>query len=134
MFQASIGSIAPAKDTTAYAELTNVLSYIATEVHPSIANLFNPTLSADVQTYFRAASNKKLAYLESNIIGSKQFVVGNSFTVADAYLVVVLNWTNYLSIDLTAFPRVKAYFERINELPNVKAAHARIATKPSTAV
>jgi glutathione S-transferase len=60
--------------------------------------------------------------------------VGDSFTIADAYLYIVLSWTSIVSIDLTPYPKVKAYFERIGALENVKAAHARIATNPATSI
>lgn len=131
IFQAVPGTIAPVNGIDARAQLNNVLSYTATEVHTSIASLFNPSLAEDVKTYFRAASDKKLAFLESNIVADKQFVVGD---VADAYLYIVLTWTGYLSIDLVAFPRVKAYLARIGSLETVKAAHARIATNPRNSI
>jgi glutathione S-transferase len=134
ILQAAPGTIAPANGTVARAQLQNVLSYVSTEVHPSIGGLFHPGLHAEVQAHIRGNAAKKLAYLESTIIGDKQFVVGNSFTVADSYLYIVLSWTGYVGIDLSPFPRVKAYFERIGALENVKAAHARIATSPATSI
>ncbi len=132
--QAAPGTIAPANGTTERAVLQNVLSYVSTEVHPSIGTLFYPTLAEDVKAWYRGNAAKKLAYLESTIIGDKSFVVGNSFTIADSYLYIVLSWTAYVGIDLAPYPRVQAYSARIGALDNVKAAHARIATSPSTSV
>lgn len=134
VFQAAPGTIAPANGTTARAVLQNVLSYVSTEVHPSIGTLFYPTLSADVQAWYRGNAAKKLAYLESTIIADKSFVVGDSFTIADSYLYIVLSWTAYVGIDLSPYPKVKAYSARIAALPNVVAAHARIATSPATTI
>ena len=114
--------------------LQNVLSYVSTEVHPSIGGLFNPTLTEDVKTFIKGNAARKLAYLESTIIADKRFVVGDSFSVADSYLYIVLSWAGYVGIDLSPFPQVKAYFERIGALENVKAAHARIATSPATTI
>ena len=66
------------------------------------------------------------------MIGNKEFLVGNSFTIADSYLYIVLSWTGYVGVDLAPFPNVKAFFDRISNLPNVKAAHARMAENPAT--
>ena len=109
------------------------MSYIASEVHTAIGGLFLPG-SEDVKTHYRNLSAKKLTYLETNLIGNKSFVVGNSFTIADAYLYIVLTWTKYLNIDLAPYPITKAYLERIGALENVQGAHARIATEPTTSV
>ncbi len=114
--------------------LHNVLSYVSTEVHPSIGTLFYPTLPEDVKTFIRGNAAKKLAYLESTLIANKQFVVGDSFTIADSYLHIVLSWTAYVGIDLTPYPLTKAYMERISDLPNVKAARVRVATSPATSI
>lgn len=87
-----------------------------------------------MKAFFTTRVATKLEYLEKTFIANKQFVVGDSFTVADAYLYICLTWTPSVGIDLTPYPAVKAYLARIGDLPNVKAAHARIATSPATIV
>lgn len=128
------GSVGAAPGTPERHLLVNALSYIASEVHPSIGCFFAPGLAEDVTAYFRDRVSKKLAYLESNFIGEKAFVVGDSFTVADSYLYICLTWTKYVGIDLSGYPHVNGYLERIGNLENVKAAHARIATSPATTI
>ncbi len=125
------GRVAPQNGTTGRYLVQNALNYIASEVHPSIGGLFAPN-SDEVKAYIKSRAAVKLAYLENTLIGNNNFVVGDSFTIADSYLYIVLSWTGYVGIDLTPFPKVKAYFERIGGLENVKAAHARIATNPAT--
>jgi glutathione S-transferase len=110
------------------------LSYIASEVHPSVGGLFNPAASEDVKSYLRDKSAQKLLYLEHHLIADKQFLVGDSFTVVDGYLFLILRATFYVNIDLTPYPKVKAYFERVGALENVKAALARIDTNPTTTI
>ena len=110
------------------------MSYIASEVQPTLGAQFNSAITEDVKTYFRSLAAKKLTYLENHLIGDKSFLVGSSFTIADAYLYVLLRWPQYLNIDLAPYPRTKAYFERINALENVQGAFARIATEPTTTV
>lgn len=131
---AASGVLAPAHGTTGRYVLQNVLSYVSTEVHPSIGGLFNPTLGEETKAHIRGNAAKKLTYLENTLVSDKSFVVGDSFTVADAYLYIVLSWTGYVGIDLSPYPKVKLYAEKIGQLPNVKAAHARIATSPSTTI
>eukprot|EP00599_Poterioochromonas_sp_BG-1_P009409 CAMPEP_0173152726 /NCGR_PEP_ID=MMETSP1105-20130129/12416_1 /TAXON_ID=2985 /ORGANISM="Ochromonas sp., Strain BG-1" /LENGTH=206 /DNA_ID=CAMNT_0014068485 /DNA_START=68 /DNA_END=688 /DNA_ORIENTATION=+ len=124
-------TVAPANGTTERYLVQNALNYIASEVHPSIGGLFYPN-SEEIKDSIRARGQQKLTYLENNLIADRQFLVGNSFTIADSYLYIVLSWSGYVGVDLTPFPRVKAYFERIGNLPVVKEAHARIAENPST--
>ena len=61
----------------------------------------------------------------------KKFLVGDSFTVADSYTYIVLSWSGYVGIGIDAYPAVKAYYEGIRELDFVKAAHAKMAEKPT---
>jgi len=125
------GAVAPVNGTIDRFKLQNILSYIATEVHPSIGGLFAPNADA-VKDFIRGKAAAKLTYLENNLIADKSFLLGDSFTIADSYLYIVLSWTKYVAIDLAPYPNVSAYFNRIGNLPNVKAAHERIATSPST--
>ena len=128
------GRVAPVNGTVARAVLQNVLSYVSTEVHPSIGGLFNPTLGDETKAFIRGNAAKKLTYLENTLIADKSYLVGDAFTIADSYLYIVLSWTNYVGIDLSPYPRVQAYAARIGALENVKAAHARIATSPTTTI
>jgi glutathione S-transferase len=127
-------SIAPENGTVERAVLQNLLAYFATEVHPSIGGLFNPSLGDETREFIRGNAAKKLSYLETRVLNSDQpqFLQSGKFTIADSYLYIILSWTKYVQIDLSAYPKVFAYFEFIGSLPNVKAAHDRIATSPST--
>ncbi len=124
------GRVAPQNGTTGRYLVQNALNYIASEVHPSIGHLFYPNSDA-IKEYIKSKGVAKLTYLENTFIGNKNFVVGDSFTIADSYLYIVLSWTGYVGFDLTPFPKVKAYFERIGGLENVKAAHSRMAPNPA---
>lgn len=113
-------------------EVVNVLSYVGTEYHKTIGNLFNPTLSADVKSYFLAAANTKLQYINDVLVGDKSYVVGGKLSVADLYLYITLSWSGYIGLDLSPFPNVQAFFDRIGNLDGVKAGHAAMSTKPAT--
>ncbi|MBL0342957.1 MAG: glutathione S-transferase family protein [Bacteroidetes bacterium] len=79
--------------STERAVLQNLLSYLASEVHPSIGGLFNPTIGEEVKEYLRGNAAKKLSYLENNILNGegKKFLVGESFSIADSYLYIIQN-------------------------------------------
>jgi glutathione S-transferase len=109
----------------------NTLSYLATEVHPGIGGLFYPS-SEEVKAFKLGNANKKLDYLNTHVLVDKKFIFGDKFTVADAYLYIILSWTAYVGIDLSGYPQVQAYAEGIKNLETVQAAHARIATNPSS--
>jgi glutathione S-transferase len=64
---------------------------------------------------------QRLAYV-ANHMASRQYLVGEHFTVADAYLYTVLTWTRLTGIDLAAWPVLAAYRERIQQRPAVQAA------------
>jgi glutathione S-transferase len=81
--------------------------------------------------FCRAAS--KLAYLNDNVFNDgKQFMVGDKFTIADSYLYIVLSWAQYVGVDTAPYPNVIAFSERVAALPFVQAAHARMASNPSS--
>ena len=125
------GKVAPQNGSSARYLVQNALNYIASEVHPNIGGLFFP--NADhIKDFIKTKGHAKLTYLENTFIADKHFLVGDSFTIADSYLYIVLSWAPYVGVDLAPFPKVKAYFDRIGGLENVKAAHARMATNPSS--
>ena len=77
----------------------------------------------------------KFKFLDENWLnGSKKFIVGDKFTVADAYLYIVLSWAARVNIDLTPYKNVKAYFDGIAALDSVKSAHALVDKKSPTTV
>ena len=106
---------------------------MASELHASCGPLFGPA-SDEVKAYLLARVEKKYSTLNDLLLKDKSFLVGNDFTVADSYAYIVISWAGYLGLDMTKFPVVQAYFERVKALPNVAAAHARMAESPKTVV
>jgi len=129
------GNLAPAPASPERYALLTALSYVASEVHPAVGSFFSkPT--GDVLALYKERVGKKLDYLTKHFIADKQYVANGKLSVADLYLYVVLGWTSYLggAIDLSAYPKVKAYYDHIASLESVKKAHAFIATKPATTI
>jgi glutathione S-transferase len=125
------GTIAPEYGTTERYLVQNALNYIASEVHPNIGGLFYPN-SEEVKSYIKSRAMTKLEYLEKVLLADKQYLVGNSVSIADCYLYIVLSWCPMVGIDITSFPRVKSYYERIDSMEKVREAHSRMATNPSS--
>lgn len=125
------GTVAPENGANGRYLVQNMLNYTASEVHAGIGGLFNPTLTPEVKAYVMANYLKKIAYVNDNLLNGKEYLVGSSFTIADSYLYITLSWVGYVGVDLSPYPNVTAYYERIKALPKVVEAHAAMATDPS---
>lgn len=95
------------------------LNFIGTELHKNFGPLFNKATPDAVKETARANINKRLGYLNDQLAG-KQFLMGANFTVADAYAFTIINWTNFVGIDLKAYPNVAAYMGRVAARPKVQ--------------
>ena len=109
-------------DRPARAKLRQWLSFIGTELHKA---LMMPLLGSETPPEVKAWTVRKyasrLAYLDDKLAG-REFLL-DRFSVADAYLATVLNWTRATpEIDLAAYPSVKTYLERMRQRPSVAAA------------
>ena len=67
---------------------------------------------------------KRFDYIESVLADGRAHLTGDQFTIADAYLFVVANWTNFVNIDLAKWPKTAAFVARVAERPAVKKALA----------
>jgi glutathione S-transferase len=97
------------------------LNFVSTEIHKQIGALFNPKLTPEMKQVQLGVIERRLDALEKLLQG-KEFLAGDHFTVADAYLFTVLNWTNFHKIDLSRWPNIKAFMARIAARPKVKEA------------
>jgi glutathione S-transferase len=98
------------------------LNYITSELHKSIGALFSPTTPDAYKTLVtKEQLPKKFAYVDQNLAG-KQYLTGDNFSVADAYLFTVINWTNFLKIDISDYPNLKAFQARVAQRPKVQEA------------
>ena len=113
--------LAPRAGTFERYQLMEILNYITSEVHKGFSPLFNPKISADWKASALANLDKKFAWL-SDFLTDKTFLMGNTFTVADAYLFTVLNWTGHVGIDLNNWPVLTGYQSRIAQRPKVQQA------------
>jgi glutathione S-transferase len=113
--------LAPRAGTFERYQLMEILNYLTSEVHKSFSPLFNPASSADMKTNAKATLDKKFAWLTA-FLGTKTYLLGSTFTVADAYLFTLLSWTSHVGIDLGKWPVLGAYHSRIAQRPKVQQA------------
>jgi len=88
------------------------LSYLGSDVHKSFGPLFNPASSEEVKAGARDMVGKKLDYLESRLDG-RNYLSGDTMSVADPYLFAMLGWTGHLGIDLAKWPNLTAFRNRM---------------------
>jgi glutathione S-transferase len=113
--------LVPANGTLARYRIQEWLTYINSELHKSFGPLFNPAISAEARAERIAYLNKRYALVETALAG-KPYLTGEQFSVADAYLFTVTNWSNFVKVDLSAFPNLLAFQKRVAARDGVKAA------------
>jgi glutathione S-transferase len=113
--------LAPAAGTLERYRLIEWLAYINSEVHKNFGPLFNAAAGEEIKKYARDNIKTRVDWLEK-ALGAKTYLMGEQFTVADAYLFVVLSWTSHVGIDLGQWPALKRHNERVGARPHVIAA------------
>ncbi len=101
--------------------LMELLNFISTEIHKSFGALFNPNITPAHKEHQLALIGKRCDVLSQQLEG-KQYLTGDAFSVADAYLFTVLGWSNILGVDMTKWPTLTDYMGRIADRPTVKEA------------
>lgn len=115
--------LAPANGTFARYRLQEWLTFINSELHKGFSPLFNPRVAEDAKAEVRAQLGKRLDYVAAQLSG-RAFLLGDTFTVADAYLFVVLNWGQWVGIDLAGWPALASFHARVGARESVRAAIA----------
>lgn len=113
--------LAPTAGTKERTRLQEWLNFITSEVHKQFTPLFKPDTPAEYKPIAKANLMKQFAYLDRQLAG-KDFLLGKNFSVADAYLFVVMNWRKFHNLELTELKNLSAYLERIASRPKVKEA------------
>jgi glutathione S-transferase len=117
------GGLLPAVGTSDRYRVLQWLGFVATELHSkTFAMLFNSALADDAKAVVREKAASRFAHLSHHLEG-RDFLAGG-FSIADAYLVTVLNWVEFAGLDLTAWPVLKAYRDRLRQRPSVAKAMA----------
>lgn len=113
--------LAPPAGTMERYRLQEWLNFITTEIHKTYSPLFNPDMPEPAKQIFRLKLDSRYKWVEGQLQG-RQFLMGDTFTVADAYLFTVSRWAKFVGLDITGLPNLTAYLARIDARPAVQAA------------
>ena len=120
--QAPAKELAPANGTLARTKLQSWLNFIATEVQMGcFCQLFHPAASESTKVSHRERLGIRLGHIEGHL-GHREYMMGERFSLADAYIFVVLNWSRAAGLDLSPFPHLLALRKRVRVRPAVQEA------------
>jgi glutathione S-transferase len=113
--------LAPKNGTFERYQVQEWLNFLTSEVHKQFSPLFRPNTPEDYKPIAKENLAKRFDLIDKQLAG-KDYLMGKQFTVADAYLFVLSNWTKPTQIDLAKWPNLQAYNKRVAARPKVKEA------------
>lgn len=114
-------ALAPRFGTFERYRLMELLNYVATEIHKGFSPLWNPKATPEWRAAALANLSARLDWL-SSFLGGRSFLMGETFSVVDAYLFTVLSWSGHVGVDLGKWPVLAAYQARVGHRPKVQQA------------
>ncbi|WP_431099138.1 glutathione transferase GstA [Polaromonas aquatica] len=113
--------LAPANGTLERYKMQSWLTFIGMELHRNFTPLFNAATPADYKVTAIDKLMSRLKWVDGQLAG-KQYLMGDTFSVADPYLFVVTNWAPRVGVDITGFANLASFRERVGARPAVQAA------------
>ena len=96
------------------------LNFVATDLHKGLGAFFIHTLPQEIKDQvFRPIVEKKMGFVDQGL-ENKTYLVGEEFTLPDAYLFVMITWLFGLKFDLNKWSALSAYFDRLKERDAIK--------------
>lgn len=114
-------NLAPANGTFERYKLQEWLNFIATELHKNFSPLFVPGMPQEAKDMAKARLAARLLWLDGEL-ASRQYLMGETFTVADGYLFTVANWAKLVGVDLSSYANLLTFRDRIIARPAVQNA------------
>ncbi len=113
--------LVPAAGTMARYRVQEWLNFITSELHKGIGGLFNPAMPEDYKPAVREKALGRLKWVDSQLEG-KKYQMGDEFSIPDAYLFTVTNWTTPTGIDISGLKNLNAFMARMKARPAVQEA------------
>ncbi|HEY4201561.1 MAG TPA: glutathione transferase GstA [Devosiaceae bacterium] len=115
--------LAPAPDTLERVMLQSWLNFIGTELHKMFSPwLFHPEYGTQAQDVARMKIAERLVHVERHLAAGGPFLLGETFTAADAYLFTIVGWSAFAKVDLSGFPHLREFLVRVGARPAVLEA------------
>jgi glutathione S-transferase len=115
--------LAPAAGTLERYRMQEWLNFVCSEIHKNFGLIFKFAAVEGLRPVLIDAIVQRIGYVAQQLEG-KNYLVGDTFTVADGYLFTSLSWCKFLQIDLTPWPAITAFIDRVGQRPAVRAALA----------
>ena len=119
--QVAAKNLAPANGTMARYRLQEWLNFITAELHKGFGALFNPAMPEEAKALSRTKLTQRFKWVDEQLEG-KEYLAGEGFSVADAYLFTVTNWCSHVGLDIGSLANLKAYMARVAARPAVQQA------------
>lgn len=116
--------LAPRPGTLERARLQEHLNFIASELHKAFGPFFSPTADDAARQAARPQVESRLDHVEELLSDGRPYLLGERFSVADAYLFTVARWAGPTGIGLEKWPHLSAFVERVEKRSAVQAALA----------
>ena len=114
-------NLAPANGTLARYRLQEWLNFVSTELHKQYSPLFVAAVPDEYKAMQRQRLKDRYAWVDRQLAG-RDYLMGDTFTVADGYLYTVTNWAQHVGVDLAGLANLAAYMKRVGERPAVQEA------------
>ncbi|MGZ4955554.1 MAG: glutathione transferase GstA [Methylobacter sp.] len=119
--QAPDKKLVPLAGTFERYQLQQWLNFISTEIHKGFGALFNPAMPEEAKQLVINLLTSRLETAAAHL-SNRAFLLGDDFTVADAYLFVTLRWGAYVNVDISRWPVLANYVAKISARPAVQKA------------
>ena len=113
--------LAPAVGSPERYKLQEWLNFVSTELHKGMGSMFNQAQTPEWKEAVKTTLGKRLDWLSKQLEG-KPYLMGEKFSVADAYLFTILNWAGMVKFDLAKWPVLQEYLARVAQRPKVMEA------------
>ena len=114
-------NLAPANGTLPRYRLQEWLTFIGTEIHKSFSPLFNPGMPEEGKAISKTKLRSRYEWLDSQL-ADKDYLMGDTFSVADGYLFAVTNWAKPTGVEIADLPKLSAWHARVAARPAVQEA------------
>ena len=114
-------NLAPANGTLARYRLQEWLNFVSTELHKQYSPLFVAAVPDEYKAMQRQRLKDRYAWVDRQLAG-RDYLMGDTFTVADGYLYTVTNWAQHVAVDIAGLANLAAYMKRVGERPAVQEA------------
>lgn len=122
--RAPAAGLVPAAGSTAYYQFMGWLTFISSELHKMFSPwLFHPEYGEQAGAVARAKLAERFGLIDTHM-ADRSFLMGETFTVADAYCFTIVRWSTPMRIDLSPFANLEAYMARVASRPKVREALA----------